>query len=426
MMVLVTGASGFIGRRLCEALNAAGHRVVRAAHTPAYLSDDTVSECTVSVDFTTDLDPAVWLPRLAGVDAVINAVGILQERGRQTFEAIHVLAPQALFSACAIAKVPRVIQISALGADEEARSPYHLSKRRADDFLADLPLNWTIVQPSLVYGPGGASTRLFTGLASLPFIPLPGHGQQLVQPVHLDDTVEAIVKLLSVDDADRARVHLVGPAPLTLRDFLQRLRIGMQLGAARFIDVPLALVRMGTRLNKLSPVGLLDADTLNMLLRGNIGDPQPIKRLLGREPRGVAELIPPEYAHSVRLSAQLQWLLPPLRWAVALVWIVTGAVSLGLYPRHLSYDLLARVGVTGTWAPALLYGAASLNLFFGVATLLLRRRRVLWLAQIAVILAYTVLITWKLPEFWLHPYGPILKNLPLLAGIWMLYQLERR
>jgi hypothetical protein len=77
-------------------------------------------------------------------------------------------------------------------------------------------------------------------------------------------------------------------------------------------------------------------------------------------------------------------------------------------------------------APVMLYGAALMDLAFGIATLVLKQRYWLWLAQLAVILFYTLVITWKLPEFWLHPYGPLLKNLPMLAAIWLLFEWEKR
>ena len=98
----------------------------------------------------------------------------------------------------------------------------------------------------------------------------------------------------------------------------------------------------------------------------------------------------------------------------------------GFIPLQRSYELLGRVGVPPTLQPLFLYGAATFDLVLGIATLLLRRRRMLWLAQIALILAYTALITWRLPEFWLHPYGPLLKNVPMLAVIFALYVLEKR
>jgi hypothetical protein len=124
------------------------------------------------------------------------------------------------------------------------------------------------------------------------------------------------------------------------------------------------------------------------------------------------------------VQARLAWLLPLLRLSIALVWIVTGLLSFGLYPVQDSYALLARLGITGALAPLMLYGAAALDLALGVATLVLRRRVLLWWMQIALMLGYMVLITWALPEFWLHPFGPILKNLPMLVAVGLLLALE--
>jgi len=126
------------------------------------------------------------------------------------------------------------------------------------------------------------------------------------------------------------------------------------------------------------------------------------------------------------VEAQLRSLLPVLRASIAVVWIATGIVSLGLYPVEASYALLARVGVTPAWAPWLLWGAALIDIAFGLLVFALRgrARRWLWRAQMALIVGYTAIITWALPEYWLHPYGPVTKNLPLLAALWLLDALE--
>src|SRR5688500_18883753 len=131
MVILITGATGFIGRRLVVALRAAGHRVIAAVRHPG------ISPDSVAADFTRDLDSDSWVPRLIGVDVVINAVGILREHGLQTFENIHARAPKALFSACVSAGVKRVIQISALGA-ESGKTGYFTSKHSADEHLMTL------------------------------------------------------------------------------------------------------------------------------------------------------------------------------------------------------------------------------------------------------------------------------------------------
>src|SRR5690606_7840439 len=176
MNILLCGANGFIGRHLAAALEGRGHRVVRGVR------DTEDGKDAVAIDYTRDHGPDIWRPRLEGIDVVINAVGILRERGTATFGALHARAPIALFDAAAQVGVRRVVQIAALGADEGAQSRYHRSKKQADDYLATLPLDWVVVQPSLVYGPGGTSAKLFDTLAALPLIPLPGGGRQRIQP----------------------------------------------------------------------------------------------------------------------------------------------------------------------------------------------------------------------------------------------------
>ncbi|MFL6606533.1 MAG: SDR family oxidoreductase [Steroidobacteraceae bacterium] len=425
MRVLLTGASGFIGQHLTSTLRHSGHAVVCAGRFPG-AGQGVQCDSFADVDFTRDTDVAAWLPKLQGIDGVINAVGILREHDSQTFAALHIQAPCALFDACVIAGIRRVINVSALGADENARSGYHISKRRADQHLASLPLSWTIVQPSLVFGTGGQSARLFTTLASLPLIPLPGAGAQRVQPIHIDDVTAGIAALLVSDDALHKTIPFVGPCALTLRDFLARLRTAMSLPPARFLPVPLALVRTAAHFGEHAQRSLLDVEILEMLLRGNVGDPAGVESVLGRRVRPPDQFIPAAQAAAVRTTARLSWSLPVLRWSVALVWIVTGIVSLGLFPTQASYQLLLRVGTPMWLAPFFLYGAAAFDLALGLATLVMRRRRALWVAQAALILVYTVIISIRMPEFWLHPYGPLLKNLPMLAAIMVLYSLEER
>lgn len=407
MNILVLGASGFIGGNAADALEAAGFSVRRGAR-PEF-------------DFRRRDHPEEWRPKLTGIDVVINAVGIIRDRGDESFDAIHVRGPLALFEACAAAGV-KVVQISALGADEAAVSAFHRSKKQADDALLALGVPCVILQPSLVYGPGGNSARLFTQLAALPITPVPGDGRQRVQPVHIDDLCAAVVAVISAGKFTGTRIPVVGPEAVMLRDFLSALRRSLGLGRAHFLPIPLALVRLGAR----TGTGLLDPDTLGMLERGNTGDPAPLHALLGHAPRPTEQFIDRRSREATRTMARLEWLLPLLRIAIAAVWITAAFVSAFFYPVEDSLALLAATGITGPMAGVALYGAAALDLVLGIATLVMRRRRWLWIAQIILILAYTAIITVYLPEQWLHPYGPVVKNLPMLAAILLLYQMERR
>lgn len=426
MRILLTGASGFIGQHLLPALLREGHDVLCAVRTPKNSDDPHLRY--VQADFVHDTEKSVWAARLTGVDAVINLVGIFRESGSQTFERLHLDTPRALFAACADApQVRMVVQLSALGADGEANTPYHLTKKAADDVLAALPLQAYIVQPSLVYGKGGASARMFKTLASLPFALRFGSAPQPVQPVHVDDVVEAILGLLRgrlppSPGMTAQRVPLVGPQALSFTDYLAALRKGMGMGRLRVLPLPGALARAMARCGRWLPGGLLDEDALRMLDRGNAGDPAAITQLLGRAPKPISEFVTDPQAE--RTLAKLGWLLPTLRWSIVAVWLATAIVSFGLYPVEASYALLARTGIPPSLQPLMLYGAAGFDLLLGLGIAFLPRRRPLWLAQLGLIGFYTIVIAWKLPEFLLHPYGPLTKNLPMLAAIWLLYELE--
>jgi uncharacterized protein YbjT (DUF2867 family) len=423
MRILLTGASGFIGRALADALVRRGHDVVPVQRRPAAGAD------AVGADFADVPSQAWWREQLRGIDAVVNAVGILRESARQRFDALHADAPAELFRACAEAGVMRVIQVSALGADAQAQSRYHLSKRAADEVLRGLPVGGAIVQPSVVYGPDGSSAAMFNRMAAAPLLPLPVGGAMQVQPVHLDDVVEGIVRLLEdVAPACPAPVlHFAGEWPMTLRDYLQRLRNQLGYGPAlRTLPVPRQLFLLGAALARWVPGSLLDRETAGMLLRGNTTDRNALPALLARAPRSVDAFVPVAQAPALRTAAVLGLWLPPLRVAIALLWIWTGVVSLGLYPVEQSLALLARVGLQGEAARFALYAAAAIDLLLGVLTLVIPagRRGAVWGAQLLLIAGYTGLITLSLPEYWLHPYGPIAKNVPLVAAIALAWALE--
>lgn len=423
MRILLTGSTGLLGAALALRLLADGHQVLAAGRRPGV--DARLG--FVRIDFAQATSRHDWLAHLAGIDVVINAAGIFSENGAQRFATVHTAAPCALFDACVQAGIKLVIQISALGADAAADTPYHLSKKAADDYLATLPLPSYIVQPSLVYGEHGASSMVFRMIASMPLALRLGMAPQLVQPIHLDDAVAAIAAMtaMTAQAPPAACIALVGPQALPFTDYLATLRHAMGLGRLRLITLPDTVVRAAARLAGLVPGSLLTPDSLRMLMRNNTANVAATAQLLGHLPRAPSRFI--GHAGTARTLAQLAWLLPMLRLAMAMVWLWTAWVSAFVYPQQASYALLERSGMPAVLAPLMLYGASALDLLFGVATLALplRWRSWLWLAQAVLIGFYTVIIAVQLPEFLWHPYGPLSKNLPMLGVLWLLYVLEK-
>jgi len=270
MKTLIVGASGFIGRHLQRALLDGGHPVVPLSRRHG-------------VDVGRLTQAAAWRPFVDGVDAVVNAVGIIGETRMQSFRRLHTDAPVALFEACAEAGVPRVVQISALGADAQAFSAYHRSKRAADDALRALDLEGFVLRPALIHGPGGASAAVFARLARLPLIPVIGDGGQAIQPVHVSDVVDAIVRCLTTA-ATRRTLDIVGPQTFSFAQWLQHLRAAQGLPPARLLHLPDALVRAAAFAGQgLSP--MLRDENLRMLKAGVVGDSRAFTAFMGRAPR---------------------------------------------------------------------------------------------------------------------------------------------
>jgi uncharacterized protein YbjT (DUF2867 family) len=416
MNILVCGARGFVGAAICARLERDGHRIFRGVRDPQGVDE-------IAIDYARDTESAVWLPRLAGIDVVVNAVGILVEHGRQTFDAIHRRAPIALFSACATAGVGRIVQISALGA-QTRETAYFDSKYAADASLASLPVGSQIVRPSLVYGESGTSARLFRMLASVPVHVLPAGGRQALRPVHIDDLVDVVARLLDPATPCGQSVDVVGATVVDYRGMLRTYRAAMGLPGAPGISVARPLMDMLATLLDRVPGSPFTRDTWRMLQNTPTPPAAQTAAVLGREPRGIASFIAAD-APSLRAEALAAWRDPLLRAALAIVWLGSALVSAFVFPRAASLALLERTHISGAAALPCLVGAAALDFVLGVATIARPGRR-LWQAQLLLVAAYTIVIGITMPEFLSHPFGPILKNVPILAILVLLLAEERR
>ncbi|MGR3909465.1 SDR family oxidoreductase [Burkholderia sp. SR8] len=416
MNVLVCGANGFIGRALSARLEAAGHRVLRGVR-------DAVGPDDVAIDFANDIDPDAWLARLEGVDVVINAVGILTDRRDARLDTVHRAAPCALFAACCRAGVRRVIQISALGV-ERGDTPYFASKLAADTFLQTLPIDYRIVRPALVYGTSGASARFFRMLASLPVHMLPAGGRQRLRPVHVDDLAELVARLVDSPAAGSPVIDAVGADEVEYREMLSVYRAALGFPPAARIALPGPLVGAAAALLGMLPGAMLTRDTWTMLRGGNTGDPAALSAVVGRPPRGLRDFIGAGAgAAALRHDALAMWRRPLLLGALGIVWIWTAVVSAFIHPQRDSLAMLARAHLTGLPALIALYAACALDFAFGVATVAAPSRR-LWAAQAVLIVAYSAVIAVTMPGLLAEPFGPVLKNVPILAILLILFSEE--
>ncbi len=271
MKVIVFGGAGLLGSALVRELRSHGHSVVTAGR----------SGCDLQVDFRYANSLGDFSPLVQGADVVVNAVGILIERGDECFDTVHVAAPRALFEACAAAHVARVVQISAIGAGERAGTTKPVvgrlmaSKRAAETALMRAMAlsrgDPVIVRPSLLIDPASGATQWIRRIAGLPLIALPGllrPGSAMLAPILCDDAAAAICRICEHPKALHRAIELAGPQELSLREFLHEVRQALGLSAALWLPIPWALLRWAAKAAQWMPQKTISADGLRSLQAG--------------------------------------------------------------------------------------------------------------------------------------------------------------
>ena len=417
MRILLLGAAGFIGRELLAALAANGHRVTAAVRRrPEVVPPGAYAIATVDLNHATD--PASWAEHLADCDAVVNCAGVLQGSRAQSIEAIHQRAPIALFQACEKAGVKRVVQISAISAERAAGTAYALTKLAADDYLRSTTLEWTVVRPSLVIARGAyGGTAFFRALAALPLaIPVPDGGKQEFQPVHVRDVAGVVLAAIEGDTLLRKTVDPVGPETVTLRRLLEDYRRWLGFGPVPVITVPARLISVaawiGDRLG-----GPVNSTSAAQLAFGNTGDADAFREAVGFTPMKWREALAAEPAHvQDRWHARIYFVRPLLRWALVLLWLVSGAggaASVGDWTPALA----DATGLSRSASAAILWALCAADVAIAVLVAASWRPRRLAGLQFAMIAGYTAVATVLWPAMWADPLGVLLKNIPILAAV---------
>ncbi len=416
MRILVVGAGGFIGRHILTELVSAGHQVIGAVRGPERLSPAFPRVDFIACDLARDLEPASWRTRLANVDVVVNAAGLLCGRD---MEAVHIAGPAALYRASVGAGVKRGVLISAISARTGVDTDYARTKLAGESTLKNSGLKWTVLRPSLVYARGSyGGTSLLRGMAGLPFFtPIPGMGRQCFSPIHAADLAHA-VRLSCEDDEFVDRVlEPAGPDTITVRDLLGLYRRWLGFGSARFVIVPLWALRLLATVGDWVGMGPISSNSLDQLLAGNVGDGEAFAKAVGFAPRHLAATLAGDPAQvQDRWHARLYFLAPALKAVLVLLWIASGILGLA-YGRSATETLVARLDFPGFWAEPLWVGSSLLD--FAMALLLLADRRggTAMVCQLLVVAGYTAVLSFALPMLWLDPFGPLLKNLPILMAI---------
>jgi NADH dehydrogenase len=268
----VFGGSGFVGRYVVRELAKAGARVrVAVRHPDSAGFVRTMGAVGQVTPVAANVrDDASVRAAVAGSESVVNLVGILYERGRQTFEAVHVAGAARIARESATAGVHRFVHFSALGADPASPAAYARSKAAGEAKVREAFPAATILRPSIVFGPEDDFFNRFAMLARLvPALPLIGGGHTQFQPVFVGDVAAAVLACLALSEAAGKTYELGGPKVYEFRELLAL--VLEQTGRRRLLaPLPFALAEFQAFFLEFLPVPPLTRDQVRMLRRDNV------------------------------------------------------------------------------------------------------------------------------------------------------------
>jgi len=301
--ITVFGGSGFLGHCVVQRLAATGAIIRVAGRHPSDAYDlQPLGDVGQIVALRADVrDPVATAAACAGVDAVVNLVGILYESGKSSFRAIHVEGAGNVARAAAEAGATRLVHLSAIGADRRAPSEYGRSKAAGEKAVRDAFPAATILRPSVIFGPEDSFFNKFAALARiLPVLPvfgcppprlvlgpggpsldLYGDGGSKFQPAYVGDVADAVARVIARAEHAGATFELGGPNVYSFRALMEMLLA--QIGRKRWlVPVPFWVAAVQAFFLEMVPgAPLLTRDQLRMMRRDNV---------VGRNAAGFADL----------------------------------------------------------------------------------------------------------------------------------------
>jgi NADH dehydrogenase len=311
-LVTVFGGSGFLGRHVVQALCKRDYRIRVAVRRPELAGHlQPLGRVGQIHAVQTNLRyPASVEAALRDSHVAINLVGILTEGGAQTFDAVQAKGAETVARA-ASAVGARVVQVSAIGADENSPSGYARAKAAGEKAVLAAAPSATILRPSLMFGPEDQFTNRFAALARIsPFLPLIGGGVTKLQPAYVGNVATAVADAVDGKTKPGATYELGGPEVLTMREIME---IILRITERRrmLLSLPFGLAKFQAMFLQFAPGALkLTPDQVTLLQSDNVVSDAAKAAGLTLEGLGIApgslEAIAPQYLWRFRASGQFQ------------------------------------------------------------------------------------------------------------------------
>ena len=284
MLVLVTGATGFVGRRVVRELQEHRHRVRVLVHTPG--RERLFPDRSVDIHYGSVSDPVALAAAFYDVEVAIHLVGIVRQSHRRSFDQINRQGVANVVAAAKEAGVKHFIQVSAIGATNNPSYPYLYSKWRGEQELIKSGLPYTIFQSSVMFGEGDEFLNALAGLVRIgPVVPVIGNGRNRMQPISVADVARCLVLAIDRGDLKGKTVEIGGPHQISYNEIVAIVARTMGRRIFRF-HLPVWLMYIVTAvIQRLQPRPMLTTGQLRMLALRNVAEPRAVEETFGFTPQ---------------------------------------------------------------------------------------------------------------------------------------------
>lgn len=287
MVVLVTGATGFLGRRVVRELLDHNYEVRCLVHTPG--RERVFASRLVDVQYGTVADPDALASACQGVDLVVHLVAVIRQTKGATFTEInHQGTANVLKAAQESGSVRHFVHLSAIGAANNPRYPYLYSKWQGEQAVTESGLPYTVLRSSLMFGEGDEFINALAALAKVsPLVPVVGMGRNRLQPIAVEDVARCIALTLDRDDLKGKTIEIGGPEQLSYNEIVSL--VARTMGKRRLrIHIPVSVMRLNVALMEiLLPRPPITTEELRMLPIRNVAEVDTVDETFGFTPRSL-------------------------------------------------------------------------------------------------------------------------------------------
>ena len=305
MIAFVTGATGFVGRNVVEALRSRDVEVRCLVRTPG---KERLLGQGVDVHYGSVQDPVALRAAIYGVDAVVHLVAVIKESGKATFQSVNVDGTRNVMVAAKAAGAAHFVQMSAIGATDDPRFAYLYSKWQGEQAVIDSGLPHTILRPSILFGAGDEFINSLAGLVkAFPVAPVIGSGKNVMQPIAVEDVARCVAETVTCEKPRDGVVEIGGPDHLSYNEIVDI--VAETFGVRRLkVHVPVPVVRRIVELMEtLLPRPPATTEQLRMIYLDNATEPNAVEEAFGFVPKPLRGNI--DYVRSMGLMDGLRILM---------------------------------------------------------------------------------------------------------------------